>query len=733
MKPSKSKFFILLGIIAAFVAIAILGMGDSVKSVRKMRYGIDIRGGIEAVFEADGIDRKPTASELDSARTIIEARLDSKNIADREVTIDKEGGYIIVRYPWKSGETSFNPEEAIAELGEMAKLTFRDPDGNVLIEGKNIISAKPGQDTSGVGTQYLVSLTFDTKGAKLFEEATGNLIGKSMGIYMDEEQISNPVVQTKISGGKAVIDNMKSYKEAKELADKINAGALPFSLKTTNFSTISPTLGNQALHIMVIAGAIAIALICVFMIIMYKLPGIIACLTLILQVALQLLSVSVPQYTLTLTGIAGVILSIGMAVDTNIIISERIADEIKKGLTVRAAVRNGYKNAFSSVFDGNFTTAIVAIILMIFGSGSMLSFGYTLLMGMIFNLIVGVSVSKNLLLGILEFKKFNKEKFFARKKDTKIRKFYENKKIYALISGTLIVVGIVFSFVNGVKLDTQFTGGVVLTYAVENDVDTATVKDAISDITDRPITVQISNNRQNDEKQIIVTLAGNGGISPEEQKSITEGLNTTCKATLSETYAVEPYIGAKALKNSGIAILLSIIFIILYVWIRFSSIHGLAAGITGMIALLHDVMIVFFAFVVFKIPLNDSFVAVTLTIIGYSINDTIVIYDRIRENSGINPKLDKITLINESISQTFRRSVNTSITTGMCVLIILIASYIFQITTITEFALPMFVGVISGCYSTICIASIIWGMWELRKIKKNKTDSKGKNPKNSMA
>ncbi|WP_331665985.1 SecDF P1 head subdomain-containing protein, partial [Anaerosporobacter sp.] len=230
MKSSKSKFMILIGIIVAFVAIAVLGIGDSVKSVREMRYGIDIRGGVEAIFEADGLDRKPKSSELDSARTIIEARLDAKNISDREVTIDKEGGYIIVRFPWKSGEKQFNPEEAITELGEMAKLSFRDPNGNILIEGKNIISAQPGQDTSGIGAQYLVSLTFDTKGTALFEKATGDLVGQNMGIYMDEDLISNPTVKTKISGGKAVIDNMASYKEAKELADKINAGALPFSL-----------------------------------------------------------------------------------------------------------------------------------------------------------------------------------------------------------------------------------------------------------------------------------------------------------------------------------------------------------------------------------------------------------------------------------------------------------------------------------------------------------------------
>lgn len=718
VRPSKNKFMILIGIIVAFLLIAIFGMGDAVKSVREMRYGIDIRGGVEAVFEADGLDRKPTASELDSARTIINARLDSKNIADREVTIDKKGGYIIVRFPWKSGETSFKPEEAIAELGDMAKLTFRDPDGKVLLEGKNVISAKPAQDTSGITRQYLVDLTFDTKGAQLFEKATGDLVGKQMGIYMDDTQISNPMVKSKISGGKAQIDNMKSYAEAKDLADKINAGALPFSLKTTNFSTISPSLGSHALNVMIGAGAVAFLLICIFMIAMYKLPGIIACLTLVLQMSLQLLSVSVPQYTLTLTGIAGIILSLGMAVDTNIIISERIADEIKKGLSVRNAVKIGYKNAFSSVLDGNLTTAIVAIILMIFGSGSMLSFGYTLLMGMIFNLIVGVSVSKHLLLGILECRKFTKEKYYARKKETKIRRFYESKKKYALISGILFVIGIACCFINGIKLDTQFTGGVVLTYSVDGDVDTTTIKNAISSSTERPITVQLSKSRGNDEKQLVVTLAGNGGISPEEQNTITKGLNDKCNATLEQTYAVEPYIGKTALKNSGIAILLSVIFIIVYVWIRFSTIHGLAAGLTGMLALLHDVIIVFFAFAVFKIPLNDSFVAVTLTIIGYSINDTIVLYDRIRENGNANKKISKIALVNESISQTLRRSVNTSVTTGMCVLIILIAATMFHISSITEFALPMFFGLISGCYSSICIASIVWCMWELRKNKK---------------
>lgn len=718
MKPSKKMLYIVLAVIAAFVLIAGFGIGDGIKGVQKMRFGIDIRGGVEAIFAPENLDRKATETELELARTIIEKRLDNINITDREVTIDKEGGYIIVRFPWKSDETNFNPEDAISELGDMAKLTFRDPDGNILLEGKNIKSSSPEQDNSGVNTNYMVSLTFDDEGAKLFEEATGNLIGKKMGIYMDEEMIQDPVVKSKISGGQAVIDNMDSFDEAVALSEKINAGSLPFSLSSKSFSTISPSLGADALKVMVYAGIIAFFLVCLFMISKYKLPGLVACLTLTLQTAIQLLAISVPQYTLTLPGIAGIILSIGMAVDTNIIISERIMDKIKEGFSVRESIKEGYKSAFSAVLDGNVTTAIVAIILMIFGSGSMLSFGYTLLMGMIVNVFVGVSVSKSIILSAIEFKKWNDEKWFGKKKDQKIYAFYKNKVFFALFSGVLFAIGISACVMNGVKLDTQFTGGAVLSYVVADDVDTEAIKGAIAEVSERPATVQVAKGTVRNDSRLVVTLAGTNGMSPEEQKEITaaiNGVSDSIKAELAETYVAEPYIGAKALKNSIIAIVLSAIFIIVYVWIRFAAIGGLSAGLTAMASLLHDVMIVFFTFAVFRIPLNDAFVAVVLTIIGYSINDTIVIYDRIRENRNTNGKTDVVTLVNTSISQTMVRSINTSITTGTCMLVILVASVFFQIDSIREFSIPMFLGLLSGCYSTICIASILWAMWEKKK------------------
>lgn len=726
MKSRKKILAVILFAIAASLLIAIFGAGDSVKGVRNMRFGIDIRGGVEAVFEPDGLARKATKAELDTAREVIEARLDFQNITDREVTVDENAGYIIVRFPWKSDETGFNPEDAIKELGDMAELAFKDRDGNTLIRGKHVIQSSVETQSNGVQDEYVVALKFDTEGARLFKEATGKMIGEQMPIYMDDEEISAPVVEAEISGGQAVINGMKNYEEAKTLSDKINAGALPFSLSTTSFHTISPTLGQHALEVMVGAGLAAFLIVCLFMIFYYKLPGVIACLTLVLQMTLQLLALSVPQFTLTLPGIAGIILSLGMAVDANIIIAERISEELRDGRTIHTAVMHGYKNGFSAVFDGNLTTAIVAVILMILGSGSMLSFGYTLLIGMIVNVAIGVTVSKQLQLSLLTFPKWTEETYYRKKKATKTKHFFEKKYICGIISGILLLIGIAGCIRNGVQLDTQFTGGTVLTYEVIQTPDLNTIENSVETITERAVTVQQLGSKTNGTKSLEITLSGNAGITPEQQKEITKAVQdaTSEKVSLEKTYSVQPYIGKKALKNSGIAILLSFLFIALYVCIRFAVISGLPAALTALLALLHDVIIVFFAFVLFKIPLNDAFVAVILTIVGYSINDTIVVYDRIREN--ITKKSDVRTLVNQSTSEVLARSVNTSLTTGVCVLAILVTSLLFHIDSIFEFSLPMFFGLISGCYSSVCIASTLWALWESHKSSTSPNNSKPK-------
>lgn len=717
VKNTKNHIWIACIVIAVFVYAAIFGCGDDVKGIREMRFGIDIRGGVEAVFEPAG-DYRPSEGELESARDVIEGRLDAKNILDREVTVDKKAGHVIVRFPWKSDEKNFNPEEAIAELGETARLTFRDEKGNVLVEGKDVSGSEAVRDPKT--GESVVSLSFDHAGAAAFAEATGRLTGQRIGIYMDETLISAPVVRQAITDGTAMISGMNSPEEAKQLAEKIRAGALPFSMKTTNYNTISPTLGNQALQSMAAAGLFSLLLICLFMMTYYRLPGIVSCLTLLFQMSLQVLAISIPQYTITLPGIAGLILSAGMAVDANIIISERISEELRNKMTVKQAVRRGYKNAFSSVLAGNITTAAVAAILMFFGSGTMLSFGYTLLTGVLINLFAGVWMSRAILNSLTEYPAFCKERMFRKKREKKVLGFSKKRKWILCFTCCVLLMGTLLSAKNGMKLDTQFTGGVILKYTYAQEADPEAVKAGVENELGRPVSVQTSEDPLTGEKKLVLTLAGNRGILPKEQAQVTDFLNSLGgNFALSETFAVEPYIGAKALKNSVTAVVLSALFIIVYIRFRFSSLSGLAAGMSAILALVHDILIVVFIFGIFRIPVNDAFVAVTLTIIGYSINDTIVLYDRIRENmKEAGTKTSLAGLVDRSITETLGRSVNTALTVVMSIFIVYIFSVIYRIESIQVFSLPLLAGLISGCYSSVCIAGPLWAYWEERKLTK---------------
>lgn len=411
---SKLTFFIVAAITGALLAVSLFGLhigSFNIKGANEMRYGIDIRGGVEATYKPKDLGRAPTADELESAKAIIETRMDADNITDREVTVDTTNGAVIVRFPWKSDEKDFNPQKAISELGETALLTFKDPDGNVVIEGSDVKKSYAATDRE-TGS-YVVILELTDAGSAKFADATGRLVGQPISIYMDENLISAPRVDEKITGGVARITGQRSLAEAKELASKINSGSLPFSMVANDANIISPTLGSDALSVMVTAGKIAFALVCLFMLLYYRLPGFVACIALVLQVVGQLLALSVPQFTLTLPGIAGVILSIGMGVDANVIVSERIKEELNSGKTLRSSIDAGFHRAFSSVFDGNITVIIVSIALIIFGSGSMLSFGYTLLCGVIMNFLAGVTASRLMIRSLSEYKFLQKPVLFG--------------------------------------------------------------------------------------------------------------------------------------------------------------------------------------------------------------------------------------------------------------------------------------------------------------------------------
>lgn len=297
-------------------------------------------------------------------------------------------------------------------------------------------------------------------------------------------------------------------------------------------------------------------------------------------------------------------------------------------------------------------------------------------------------------------------------------KFYEKRKIFFAISLTIMLIGVIAIFVNGINLSIQFKGGAIIKYSFVGDLDVEAVSNKASELLNRNTEVQVTQDLATKSKKIALNLAGNNGLAADEQDKLDNALKTEfpdANLQLSESNVVQPFIGKRFLTNGMIAIGLSSLFIILYVWIRFKRISGLSAGVISLIALLHDMLIVFFTFILFKIPINDSFIAVTLTIIGYSINDTIVVYDRIRENKPHYTKKPYENLINDSINQTLGRSVKTSVTTVISVLIVYIFAYMYNIESIKTFALPMMIGLISGCYSTVCLAGPMMVMWHKKK------------------
>lgn len=457
----KPVFFIVIILIFSFTAISFFGISSNygdrkdiyIKGAEDIRFGIDIRGGVDVTFTPDESVTEVSKEEMQAAESIIKVRLVSLNITDYEVYTDYNKNRIIVRFPWKADESDFDPEKAISELGATAELTFREgsetdsngsPSGvtktNIILKGSDIENASAAVDSN---TQNpVVSLKFTQSGTEKFSEATEKLSasGESISIWLDQTLISAPKVNAHITNGEAVIEGDFTPEEAKSLADKINGGSLPFKLTTDNFNTISPTLGMEALNAMLLSGIIAFILICIYIIFNYRLPGAVACVSLLGQVAGTIAAISgffpiFPSFTLTLPGIAGIILAMGIGVDANIITSERIKEELTTGKSIDGSIATGYKRGFTAIFDGNITVIIVAIILMgafgppeslfaklfspiffMFGpatAGAIYSFGYTLLIGVILNFIFGLTASKLMLKSLSKFKAFRNPRLYG--------------------------------------------------------------------------------------------------------------------------------------------------------------------------------------------------------------------------------------------------------------------------------------------------------------------------------
>ena len=762
-KKGKSwPLFVVAILIVVFSLTAIFGVsyqyGDTkniyIKGASDIRFGIDIRGGVDVTFMPAG-DVDATPEQMTAAKTVIEDRLVGLGITDYESYVDSNKDRIIVRFPWKTGEADFNPQTAIDEIGTTAKMVFRKgstADGEEILSGDDVTSANAAyNETEG----WVVQLKFNSAGAAAFADATTEQAANNgtISIWLDDENISTATVDEAITGGEAIIKGNFDQDSASALANQINSGALPFALSAESYSTISPSLGAKSLEVMVLAGIIAFALVAVMMIVRYRLPGTIATISLFGQVVATLAVVSgyftvFPGSTLTLPGIAGIILGIGMGVDANVITAERIKEELAKNKTLPAAVKSGFKMGLTPIIDGNVTIVIVAAILMgAFGptdgfwakvfnpiffwfgpstAGTVYSFGFTLLTSVLLNFVFGVWATRVMIRGAVHCKALRNPWLYGGKKDgtaeykTPHINFIGNRKKFYTFSCALIAIVLVFCAVFGVKMDVEFKGGSMVTLSYEGDVDLPSLKSEIgSQLGQSDLTLQTGSDISGNQT-LTVTLPGSQTLTTEQLDDMLTAINEAHPENnfeQNEVSNVNATIGKEFLFKSLVALVAACVLILAYVAFRFRKIGGLKAGSTAIVALLHDMFVVFGVFVILRIPLNGNFIAAVLTILGYSINDTVVIYDRIRENSALYSKkqMGLAELVNLSVNQSFSRSLMTSITTCLALGVVCVVSVIYRLDSIYTFAFPLLFGMVSGVYSTICIATPLWVDWKYKK------------------
>ena len=770
------QFFLPAILILVFAYLALFGLSRQtdngtvtyVKGASDIRFGIDIKGGVDVTFMvADGTDA--TDEQLDAAESVIQQRLVGLNITDSEVYVDYNKDRIIVRFPWKTGETEFNPETAIDEIGTTAHMTFHkgsSESGELIFDGSAVksASARYGAVSEAGTNEYYVVLELNDEGRQALADATTELYASKgmISIWLDDQCISAATVNDAITDGVAVITGGYNsatgqrgfaQEDAITLARQINSGALPFALSAESYSTLSPSLGSQSLEAMVLAGIIAFVLICVFMISVYRLPGFVACIGLLGQMAGTIAAVSgffpvFNSFTLTLPGIAGIILAIGMGVDANVITAERIREELRGGKTLDGALKAGFSRGLTPIIDGNVTIVIVAVVLMgafgptnslcaklltplffMFGpstAGTVYSFGYTLLVGVLLNFVFGVLFSRIMLRGISQVKALRNSWLYgaSNKPAAKQLNVTGKRKVFLSISGGIAAVVVLASLILGVSMDIQFKGGSMIVMSYDGEIAMADAQKAAESVLGKGLTLQSGSNAATGQQTVTINLPGAQTLTTEELQNLTDALQEACPDNNMEqlqTSTVNPTIGGEFLRKCLVAVVAAVVLILLYIAWRFRRIGGLPAGVIAVIALLSDLIAVFGAFVLMRIPLNGNFVAAMLTILGYSINDTVVMYDRIRENRNLyGNKMPFEELVNHSVNQSLRRSINTTLTTCLALATICVIAVVFGLDSIFTFAMPLMVGMISGVYTSLCLTTSLWVLWEGKR--PNKTN-----------
>ena len=707
MKKSKAAV-ILAVILAAFVGLAyyasIILSSTGIGEDMSIPLGLDLSGGVSITYQV--VDENPSAEDMSDTIYKLQKRVDSYSteasvyqVGDDRITVEIPGVQ--------------DANQILEDLGNPGSLEFQMPDGTVFMTGDMVADAQAATQTDTYGNkEYVVALKLTDEGAKIFGEVTSENIGKNLPIVYDGETISYPRVQTAITGGEAQITGMADFEEAETLATQIRIGSLSLQLSELESSVVGAQLGSQAIASSLKAGAIGLAIVMVFMIVMYAVPGIAASLALAIYTTLVIATLYLFDITLTLPGIAGIILGIGMAVDANVIVFARIREEIATGKSVQTSMKIGFQKAMSAILDGNITTLIASVVLMALGSGTVKGFAYTLMIGIILSLFTAMVVTRYILYSLYALG-LKSEKLYGRAKERKSIDFIGKKAVFFTISGIIITAGLISMGVHSA------TEGKALNYGLDFMGGTSTTADFGKDMTIEDI--------ENDIVPYVEKVTGDSDVQATKVEGTTQvtiktrTLSLDERQKLEDTLAENCDVDASTITSQSIsstisgemrsdalkAVIVSCIFMLLYIWFRFKDIRFAASAI---LALVHDVLVVITVYALVRISVGSTFIACVLTIVGYSINATIVIFDRVRENMAVMTKKDDLQdVVNHSITQTLSRSLFTSLTT----LVMVGALYIWGVTSIRDFALPLMVGIICGAYSSVCIAGALW--YVLRK------------------
>ena len=613
---------------------------------------------------------------------------------------------MVVQYLSNPGSSFYYFPEAASEILQKA---IDQGLAEIVLVGDDVAdaTAQHGQVSQTSMAEDYVRLALTSSGKDKFTDATERYLNKQIAIRLDETIVSIPTVNAVINDGVAVITGMAGADEAKQLASDIRGGALPVELKDIEHNSVGATLGRDALSTSLKAGLIGFILVLIFMIIIYRVPGVVASISLIFYISAEILLLNLFNVTLTLPGIAGILLSIGMAVDANVVIYSRVNEELAVGRRIEAAVASGYRKSLSAIIDGNVTTLIAAGVLWFLGTGTVKGFALTLALGIVLSMFTALVLS-NLILknitAVLPDKTglYRSADFFRKVKAVRI---IEKTKLWLVIPACIAVIGLGFILFKGMNLDIDFKGGSMIQINMEQEYDndklTGIVKEISGDT--NPMVQSVSGAGQENHVQIKVKEMDTTKMDELYDKIAVEfGLDPDGSNLVSQS-SISPMISGEMKSSSVVSTLVAALLMLIYITIRF---HDWRFGLSSIIALLHDVIIVIAVYAVFRVPVNSNFIAAILTIVGYSINNTIVVFDRVRENQHLYRANQTAQLVNDSIKQTMGRSLSTSITTILMVMML----FILGVDSIRWFAFPLLAGFIAGTYSSLVIAGPVWAL-----------------------